>query len=163
MLFADTVRIVAFAVGGVLGLYGLWLMLFGLWPDRVLACAQRLDGGIWRYFFLGILPMIPIGLLAGALGQGAVIIVLPLLVGQCGVAGIALHVGRRLAAGTTGAPALCKGGQALALAILFPFVGWVGILLFLTTIGFGLWMAGLRRPKPEGGSEPPAIPESATT
>jgi len=154
MYLADTVRFAAFAIGGVLGLYGLWVMIFGLWPERVASCVQRLERGIWRYFFLGLLPVLPILVLGTKIGSGALLPVgLTLLIGQCGVAAIALHVGRRIVSGNANASdasALLKGGLALALAILFPFVGWIAILLFLTTTGIGLWMASFRKMKDLG-------------
>ena len=149
MLLADTMAIVFSVIGLLLAFPALWLVCLGIWPalteNAVAVCRKSLP----KSFFLGL----PIAVSAfifsqlltkaeGPAGQMLPVIWLGLFLifAQAGNVGVATLIGERLTS-----PAYVqrpwlrtlRGGIALELSWLLPFVGWFIILPVSICIGLG--------------------------
>lgn len=150
MLMADTMSIFFVILGMMLALPGLWLLCRGLWPEAVAAAADRCQKGLWSSFIAGLpitIIMVVIAMVLfkvlGPVGKvaGIGVICLYMLQAHTGVSGLVTSIGRRLVA-----PPLdeqrpwrttLRGGVALELAYLLPFLGWFVILPVSIVIGSG--------------------------
>ncbi len=155
MLMADTMSIFFVILGMMLALPGLWLLCRGLWPEAVVAAADRCRKGLWSSFLAGLpvtivmiaLTMILFNVL-GPAGKiaGVGLVCLYMLQAHTGVSGLATSIGRRLAEvhneqrpwRTT-----LRGGVVLELTYLLPFLGWFVILPASIIIGSGAANLGL--------------------
>jgi hypothetical protein len=158
MLMADVFSITLSVVGFLLALQGLWLVSRALWPTRVGEAAKRCRGSLWLLLLAGLPATVLMVILAvvvkraGAGGQaGAFMVVCLWLVwANIGVAGLATHIGQRLASpADQDRPwkATVRGGTALELAYVFPILGWFGLLPLSMVIGAGAATMSLFRRK----------------
>jgi hypothetical protein len=149
MLFADTMAIFFVVIGFLIAFPALWLFCSGIWPAFVQRTADAVEKGLWKSFLIGI-PITAlftfliaiVGKLPASIGQigGIVLFSLLMLFAQCGVAGVATLLGRRLKS-----PAdierpwkgNLRGGIVLSLSYLLPLVGWFLILPASIIIGAG--------------------------
>jgi hypothetical protein len=149
MLVADVIMWFLIIVGICLAFPALWLLSRGLYPRQVENIADYLEKSLVKPFFIGL----PIALAAfftvAALGGKkspfmdiAMFLILGafLFYANVGVAGFATMIGRRLPSPVDAErPWKCtvRGGTALVLSFVFPFLGWFCILPFSLIIGAG--------------------------
>ena len=155
MLMADTMSIFFVILGMLLAFSGLWLLCRGLWPEAVVAAADRCSKRLWSSFLVG-LP-ITIGMIVltktlfsvlGPVGKiaGVGVVCLYMLQAHTGVSGLATSIGRRLASPIDEQRAwrsTLRGGVVLELTYLLPFLGWFVILPASIIIGSGAANLGL--------------------
>lgn len=149
MLMADTMSIFFVIVGMMVAFSGLWLLCRGLWPEAVVAAADRCGKGLWSSFLTGLpitIMMIAVtAILFNVLGPvgkitGVAVVCLYMLQAHTGVAGLATSIGRRLKSPLDEQHAwrsTLRGGVVLELAYLLPFLGWFVILPASIVIGSG--------------------------
>lgn len=149
MLLADVFSITLSIVGFLLSLQGLWMISRALWPARVRNASLRVHRNSLASFFLGLLIIVVVMVLAivvskraGAPGQffGFALGSLFVLYANVGVAGLVTHIGQRLPSpADSDRPwrATVRGGVALELAYLVPIVGWFGLLPISFILGAG--------------------------
>ena len=152
MNLADVFTVVL-VIAGVLGYFlAVWLLVRGLWPARVARCADVLGAAPWACLVTGILfvgPGIGVGVLVGRLVPGpggrliaAGVLLSVVLLALAGAAGLALRIGRGLAAERDVAepwrPVL-RGGVVLALVQLT-----LRPLPFTLLLGAGAWWRSRR-------------------
>ena len=149
MLVADVIMWFLIIVGILLAFPAIWLLARGLYPKQVENIADYLEKSLVKPFFIGL----PIGLVGffavAALGGKknpfldiATFLVLGgfLFYANVGMAGLATMIGRRLPSPVDAErPWKCtiRGGTALVLSFLFPFLGWFCVLPFSLLIGAG--------------------------
>ena len=154
MLMADTMSVFFVTLGMLLAFSGLWLLCRGLWPGAVEAAAERCTKRVWLYFLAGLpLTIVTIAWTSvlftlGPVGKvaGVAVMCLYQLQANIGVAGLATTIGRRLPSPIDQhSPwrATLRGGIALELTYLLPFLGWFIVLPAGTIIGTGAFNAAL--------------------
>ena len=157
MNLADVFTVVL-VIAGVLGYFlAVWLLARGLWPARVARCADALGAAPWACLGTGLLlagPGIGAGVLLGRLVPGpggrliaALVLLSVVLLALAGAAGLALLIGRGLAAERDVAEPwrqVLRGGVVLALVqlTLLP-------LPFTLFLGAGAWWRARRGVPPE--------------
>lgn len=152
MNLADVFTVVL-VIAGVLGYFlAVWVLVRGLWPARVARCADALGAAPWACLGTGLLWLVPgigAGVLLGRLVPGpggrllaAVVLLSVVLLALAGAAGLALRVGRGLAAERDAAEPwrqVLRGGVVLALVQLT-----VLPLPFTLLLGAGAWWRSRR-------------------
>ncbi len=150
-------------------LLGHWLVASGMFPGATARCVRVYDERPVRALLLGIVTYGPIILLLLNTARFPVPVriviivaaVFSLLIAFAGSAGLALRIGRNLAADASHWTQCLRGGVMLALVFITPFLGW-GLLLHAgLASGFGAFL--LARPwknsAPEiSGTPVPALP-----
>jgi hypothetical protein len=168
MLMADTMAVFFVVLGVMVSFAGCWLLVRGLWPERVLRAADRLERGLVAPFLVG-LPVVAVGVVAaavtaslpgklGGIGAGAIASAL-VVYAHVGVSGLATSIGRRLPSAVDASSpwrATLRGSVVLVLAYLTPVIGWFAILPVTTIAGAGATTIGLlaRRRAPSPGAAP---------
>ena len=169
MLMADTVAILLVVVGILLSFQGLWLFCRALWQNKVIASATRCGRNPIKSFVAGVvvsLVMIIVTALAGSLGApGQVlafgIVSLYVIFSGIGVAGLATHMGQRLASPADDRrpwAATVRGGVVLNLAYVIPIVGWFVIFPASIVLGAGAATLALLWPRTARVSVTPPPP-----
>lgn len=144
-----TLAIAGFIIGLELTLIATWILCRALWPRRVDRAAERCAKRPVLSFVVGA-PLVAatIGLFvflvnkAGPVGSiaGWVILGVGYFFACTGMAGLATHIGNRLASPLDDLrpwrPTL-RGGIVLGLSYLMPIVGWIGVTLISIMVGTG--------------------------
>lgn len=159
MNLADVLTVVLIIAGLLAYFLAVWLLVRGLWPARVARCADALGAAPWACLGTGLVflaPGIGAGIWLGRLVPGpggrlaaAVVLLAVVLLALAGAAGLALRIGRGLAAERDAAEPwrqVLRGGVVLALVqlTLMP-------LPFTLLLGAGAWWRSRR-----GGLAPEA-------
>jgi hypothetical protein len=168
MLMADVMSITLSILGFLLAQQGLWLISRALWPRRLAAATLRCRRNPVASFLVGlpvtaawIFGVTLAGKAFGAAGQVAAfaLFILYWVYANVGTAGFVTHVGQRLSSPADEArpwAATVRGGVAVELAWLVPFVGWFGVLPVSVILGAGATTLSFFRVK-----EPAAAPGDA--
>jgi len=167
MLFGDVIAIALSIIGFLFSLQGLWLVCRALWPARVQAATVRCRENGVASFFLGLPVMVATLVVAVGIGKrlgtfgilaGLTIGLLLLIYSSIGTAGLATHLGERLASPVDADRpwrATVRGGVVLEMAFLIPIVGWLGLLPISLIMGAGAMTLTLFRAKP--AAPPPRV------
>lgn len=150
MTVADVLAWLLLVTAAYLALVGAWLTARALWPAAVERCAARYTRPV-RTTLVGLgvgLPLFVIGAALAGQGKqtpglgvlGMATLLLLLVAGLFGLAGLAQRVGDGLAApGDETQPwrRSLRGGVALAASFLLPFGGWFVLLPVAVVSGIG--------------------------
>jgi len=108
MNLADVFTVVLIVLGLLTVFVGLWLATAGLFPGRVERCAARLGESPWKCGLVGLATAVPLLVAGSAVGRvapnapgkllGVVLILATVLAALAGTTGLALRIGRGLAA-----------------------------------------------------------------
>ena len=158
MNLADVFTVVLIVLGLLAVFVGIWLATAGLFPARVERCADRLGATPWRCGWVGLATAVPLLVAGGAVGRvapnapgkllGVVLIFATVLTALAGTTGLALRIGRGLAAeGDAREPwrRVRRGGVVLALTY-----GTIVLLPLTLLAGLGAWVLTMRS-DPAGG------------
>ncbi len=160
MLLAGVFGWTLFIIGLLLSFQGLWLTSRALWPARVQAATGRVRRNGVASFFVG-LPIVAVVIafvaIVARLGAGGQMLAfftagLAFIYANIGIAGLATHIGQRLASPADGDRpwrATLRGGLALELAWLTPVPGWVALLPISIIMGMGAATLSFFRPRIE--------------
>ena len=166
MLMADVMSITLSILGFLLAQQGLWLISRALWPRRFAAATARCGRNPLASFLLGlpvtaawIFGVSIVGKAFGAPGQVAAfgLFILYWIYANVGTAGFVTHVGQRLSSPADAArpwAATVRGGVAVELAWLVPFVGWFGVLPVSIISGAGATTLSFLRIKEQSVAQP---------
>ncbi len=136
-------------VGICLAFPALWLLSRGLYPRQIENIANYLEKSLVKPFFIGVPIAAATFFTVAALGGKkspfmdiAMFLILGafLFYANIGVAGFATMIGRRLPSPVDAErpwKSTVRGGTALVLSFVFPFLGWFCILPFSLIIGAG--------------------------
>jgi hypothetical protein len=134
-----------------------WLTTQGLFPDFVDRCREKIQSASARCFLLGLAALVPATIGGIAMFRaaspilkfvGANLLLLIILFGLMGSAGLAAQVGIGLGAYPDGKMAwrrVWRGGLVLALTFILPLIGWLLILPGALIIGTGAALGSMRR------------------
>lgn len=159
MNLADVFTVVLIVVGLLAVFVGIWLATAGLFPARVERCADRLGATPWRCGWVGLATAVPLLVAGGAVGRvapnapgkllGVALILATVLAALAGTTGLALRIGRGLAAeGDAREPwrRVRRGGVVLALTY-----GTIVLLPLTWLAGLGAWVLTMRSEAPDAG------------
>ena len=166
MIMADVFTVVFAVVGIYLALLAYWLFFAAMCPRVVSIARQAYATQLRKCLLWGIAIAVPGTILGLTLANvppapvkllGLGLVAALILLGQLGSAGLALHIGRRLAAKDSGHayPDLLRGGTVLAFTFLFPGVGWFLVLPFTLISGVGAAALALRATRQQARSATP--------
>jgi hypothetical protein len=149
-------------------LLGHWLVAGGMFPKATESFVRVYDERPIRALLLGIVTYGPIFILLlntaklpgtvpriGMIGVG----LLSLLIAFAGSAGLALRIGRNLAADTSRWQQCLRGGVMLGLVFITPFLGWGFLLHAGLASGFGAFL--LAKPWKSAPADAAGIPAPA--
>jgi len=147
MIVADILRWFLLIAGTYIVINGYWLTTQGLFPGFVDRCRERIGRAPFKPLLLGLASAVPSAVLGVAMLRaaspvlkfaGATVLLLLILVGLMGSAGLASQVGIGL--GGFAGPAwkrVWHGGLVLGLTFILPLIGWLLILPGTLIIGVG--------------------------
>jgi len=161
MIVADILMWFLLIAGAYIVIIGYWLASQGLFPQYVDRCRRRVQAAPLRRLGLGLVCAAPTAV-AGAIllrapspvlkFSGAVLLLLLVLAGLVGSAGVAAQAGLGLATPGDGRESwrlVLRGGLVMGLTFILPVIGWLLILPSVLLIGVGAALLALRRPPGE--------------
>lgn len=149
MIMADIFRILFLILGTLIVLVSYWLLSEALFPRMVERARDQYTGHPIKTVIVGLavaapLVIVGIGLLKAANPAlkffGAVDLLMLVLIGLLGSAGLTRHIGARLASPSdTLQPwrRVLRGGIVLSLTFVLPLIGWFLVLPVTLVSGFG--------------------------
>jgi len=160
-----SIVLLTFAIG--ITLVALFAVMAALFPSAIARTRQSMESSAGASFVIGLVNTLFMGGIALALAglaDGlhiallrapalALFVTLVVLL-TFGLAGSALMVGGRLFPGRTATGQGLLGGIALVLACLTPFVGWFGVLPYVSFLGIGGFILSLFRKGANAVPEP---------
>jgi hypothetical protein len=153
MIVADILMWFLLIAGTYLVINGYWLATQGLFPDFVDRCRERIHRAPFKPFLLGLAGAVPGVILGIAMLRaanpvlkfaGATVLLLMILIGLLGSAGLASQVGSGLGA-VQDWSRVWRGGLVLGLTFILPLIGWLIILPGTLIIGVGATLQSLGR------------------
>ena len=168
MIMADVLKIFLIIVGLLTVYVSYWLVAQALFP-RVVERARNHYGKPVKITLLGIaaavLPVI-IGVAISNLPNplfkfaGITLMVIPVLLGLVGSAGLVLRIGAGLPSPLDEQQSwrrVLRGGVLFALTFLLPFVGWFVLPIWALISGFGAFILSVRDGRKSADTVPPVI------
>jgi hypothetical protein len=149
MSIGDSITLVSCLAGLMLALPAFLVFLSMTFNRTTTRAAERISGGWTLIFFMGLIPIVVIGFLAGVLVSlgsifqliGAVIYLFLLLWMFSGVASFSRLIGARISEfnerETSPLVETIVGAFILSFAMAFPLVGWFLLLPLTLVIGAG--------------------------
>jgi hypothetical protein len=163
MIVADILMWFLLIAGTYTVINGYWMSTQGLFPDFVERCRQRISGGPFKTLLCGLGGAVP-GVVVGVAMfraaspvlkfAGATTLLLLILVGLMGSAGLAAQAGAGI--GGFGQPSwrrVWRGGLVLGLTFILPLIGWLLILPGTLIVGVGATLTSLKRARPTTEAE----------
>jgi uncharacterized membrane protein len=157
MIVADILMWFLLIAGTYVVINAYWLATQGLFPLFVDRCRERLRRSPVNVFLFGLGGTVPGVVIGVALFRaaspvakftGATLLLLLVLIGLMGSAGLAAQVGIGLGAypdERTSWRRVWRGGLVLGLTFILPLIGWLLILPGTLILGTGAMMQSLRR------------------
>jgi hypothetical protein len=155
MIVADILMWFLLIAGTYIVINGYWLTTQGLFPSFVERCRERIRTGPWRALLIGLAITIPAAIAGIAMLRaasptlkfaGATVLLLLILFGLMGSAGLAAQAGIGLGA-YPDQPAcwrrVWRGGLVLGLTFILPLIGWLLILPGSLILGIGAALRSL--------------------
>jgi hypothetical protein len=175
MIVADILMWFLLIAGTYIVINAYWLTTQGLFPEFVYRCRERIRRAPLKSFFIGLACSVPalvlgVSMLVRAPNPvlkffGAAVVMLVILTGLMGSAGVAALVGTGLG-GTNdvqfGWRRTWRGGVVLGLTFILPLIGWLLILPGTLIIGIGAMAPSFRRMRTTS-PEPVFEPDLAAT
>lgn len=157
MIMADVFKILFLILGMLICTVSYWLMFSALFAPAVGRAQQALATRPMRVLLMGALvgiPLVLLGLAMAANGAGPIkllgvtlliLLTTAALFGSTGlVRMVGLGLGNPQTARSNGGVVL-RGGSVVAIACVFPLVGWFLLLPVVLIVGFGAMLQGVRR------------------
>jgi hypothetical protein len=157
MIVADILMWFLLIAGIYIVINAYWLTTQGLFPEFVDRCRERIRRAPLQSLLLGLGGTVPGVVLGVAMFRaaspalkfaGATVLLLLILIGLMGSAGLAAQVGIGLGAfpdERTAWRRVWRGGLVLGLTFILPLIGWLLILPGTLIIGTGATLQSLRR------------------
>lgn len=158
MIMADVLKIFLIIVGVLTVYVTYWLVAHALFPAVVERARHQYARPI-KITLIGLAAALLPVVMGGAISNmpnpilkliGVTLMVVPVLLGLVGSAGLALRIGAGLPTPTDEQQPwrrVLRGGILLALSFLLPFVGWIFFSLWTLVSGFGAFLLSAREPK----------------
>ena len=155
MIMADILMWFLLIAGTYIVINAYWMTTQGLFPLFVDRCRERMRRGPGKAFLFGLAGAMPSAIVGVALFRapsplakfcGATLLLLLVLVGLMGSAGLAAQVGMGLGAYPDERASwrrVWRGGLVLGLTFILPLIGWLVILPGTLIIGMGALMQSL--------------------
>src|SRR5258705_13372327 len=161
MIVADILMWFLLIMGTYVVFISYWLASQGLFPDFVDRSRQRIKRAPFQQFLLGLALTVPAA--AGGIAllnapspafkfPGAALLMILVLSGLIGSAGLAAQIGAGLASPADQTQAwrrVLRGGSVLGLTFILPLVGWFLILPVSLIMGVGATLRSMRRSRPQ--------------
>jgi len=173
MIMADLLMWTFIILGFYAVMLAYWLVAFALAPKLVAGSRRRFEVSPIRNLLIGLLvgvPVVGLGMLLFSIPNtfpkilGFGFILLPLLMGLFGSAGLCQKIGEGLnSPSDEGAPwkGVRRGGIVLGLTFIFPLLGWFMVLPLVLISGVGAlvlsWRDGRKMPAPPSLDEIPSL------
>lgn len=169
MIVADILMWFLLIAGTYIVINAYWLTTQGLFPDFVDRCRENIRCAPARPFLLGLAALVPAAIGGIAMFRaaspilkfaGAALLLLIILFGLMGSAGLAAQVGVGLGAYAgekTAWRRVWRGGLVLGLTFILPLIGWLLILPGVLILGTGAALRSMRRdrrPKTQAEFDP---------
>lgn len=153
MIMADILFWTLIVIGFYIAFISYWLLTEALFPAMVERCRERYATTPVRCTLLGLVVAAP--LLTGAVALvsrmgnpilqigGFGIVVLIMLFGLMGSAGLCRQIGQGLASAQDNAQPwrkVWRGGLVLGLTFILPIIGWFAVLPWTLISGFGVFL-----------------------
>jgi hypothetical protein len=160
MIVADILMWFLLIAGTYIVINGYWLTTQGLFPEFVDRCRERIRRAPLQSLLFGLGGTVPTVILGVALFRaaspalkfaGATVLLLLILIGLMGSAGLAAQVGAGLGAVPDDRPSwrrVWRGGLVLGLTFILPLIGWLLILPGTLIVGVGATLQSFRRVRP---------------
>jgi hypothetical protein len=160
MIVADILMWFLLIAGTYIVINAYWLTTQGLFPDFVDSCRERIRRAPFKPLLLGLGSTVPAAIIGVAMLRapspilkfaGATLLLLLILTGLMGSAGLAAQVGAGLgsiADERTSWRRVWRGGLVLGLTFILPLIGWLLILPATLVIGVGATLQSFRRARP---------------
>jgi hypothetical protein len=157
MIVADILMWFLLIAGTYIVINGYWLTAQGLFPDFVERCRGRIRRAPFRVLLTGVAGAVPGVVIGVAMFRaaspalkfaGATFLLLLVLVGLLGSAGLAAQVGVGLGALNDDRASwrrVWRGGLVLGLTFILPLIGWLIILPGTLIVGIGAMLQSIRR------------------
>jgi hypothetical protein len=153
MIVADILMWFLLIAGTYIVINGYWMTTQGLFPHFVERCREKIRSTPFRVLLRGLLATVPYVVVAIAMLRtaspalkfsGATLLLLLVLVGLMGSAGLAAQTGVGL--GVSPDQPACwrrvwRGGLVLGLTFILPLVGWLLILPATLVMGVGAMLS----------------------
>lgn len=152
MIVADILMWFLLIAGTYIVINAYWLTTQGLFPAFVDRCREHIRTAPGRRFLIGLALVLPATVIGIAILRapnpllkfaGAALLLLEILLGLMGSAGLAAQVGIGLGA-TADWRRVWRGGLVLGLTFVLPLIGWLVILPGTLIIGTGAALRSLR-------------------
>ncbi len=157
MIMADVFKILFLILGMLICTVSYWLMFSALFASAVGRTQQVLAARPFRVLLMGALvgiPLVLLGLAMAANGAGPlkllgvtllILLTTAALFGSTGlVRMVGIGLGNPQISRSNGGVVL-RGGSVVAIACVFPLVGWFLLLPIVLILGFGAMLQGLRK------------------
>jgi len=168
MIMADVLKIFLIVVGLLTVYVSYWLVAQALFPQIVERAREHYSKPV-RITLIGLVAAALPFVIGAAISNlpnpalklaGVTLMVIPVLLGLVGSAGLAQRIGAGLAS-----PAdeiqpwrrVLRGGILLALTFLLPFVGWVVLPIWALLSGFGAFLLSVKELRQASAPKPPII------
>jgi hypothetical protein len=160
MIVADILMWFLLIAGTYIVINGYWLTTQGLFPEFVDRCRERIRCAPYKTLLLGAAGTAPSVILGVAMFRaaspalkfaGATLLLLILLFGLMGSAGLAAQVGCGLGGSAYDGLSwrrVWRGGLVLGLTFILPLVGWLIILPGTLIAGIGAAITSIRPVRP---------------
>ena len=157
MIVADILMWFLLIAGTYIVINGYWLTTQGLFPEFVDRCRERIGSAPFKPLLLGLGSAVPSAVLGVAMLRaaspvlkfaGATVLLLLILVGLMGSAGLAAQVGTGLGGFSDDRSSwkrVWRGGLVLGLTFILPLIGWLLILPGTLIIGVGATLQSVGR------------------
>jgi hypothetical protein len=161
MIVADILMWFLLIAGTYIVINAYWLATQGLFPDFVDRCREAIRRAPYRPFLFGLAVSVPAAIAGIAMFRapspilkfaGAALLLLLILFGLMGSAGLAAQVGIGLGADalagtntTTAWRRVWRGGLVLGLTFILPLIGWLILLPGTLIIGTGAALRSMRQ------------------
>lgn len=156
MIVADILMWFLLIAGTYIVINAYWLTTQGLFPGFVDRCRDRIRCTPLKCLMAGLAGALPVAIVGIAMLRaalpalkfaGATVLLLLVLVGLMGSAGLAAQVGMGLGTFTddrTSWRRVWRGGLVLGLTFILPLIGWLIILPLTLVIGVGAMAQSVR-------------------
>lgn len=154
MIMADVFKILFLILGTLTTAVSYWLLFEACAPLRVERARANYERRPLRTTLLGLIvsaPVVGIGLALSSVPRGPVklvgliLIMLTVLAGLFGSAGLTRLIGQRLASPADAVQPwrrVLRGGIVLSVSFVLPFIGWFMVLPFTLISGVGALLSG---------------------
>lgn len=174
MIMADVFKILFLVLGTLTTIVSYWLLFEAMAPRMVEGARQAYEERLRRTLWVGLLVVLPALVVGLGLANapvalfkliGVTMLMLLVLTGLMGSAGLTRLIGRRLASPDDEAypwRRVLRGGIVLAISFVLPLIGWFLVLPLTLVTGVGATVLAYRRVRRETDQTVVATPDGGT-